>query len=111
SGPVHASSACAARSPALALRPCPGLQWGVPRGENEMAATTEDRRDARIDAVVAQAAAPSDGSGAILPEGFAREYFHQVDEEDLDERAPGDLAGALRSHWQLAAQRPPGVVE
>ena len=76
-----------------------------------MAATTEDQRDARIDAVVAQAAALGGDSGAIPPEGFAREYFRQVDVEDFDERAPGDLLGALRSHWQFGAQRPPGAAK
>jgi hypothetical protein len=41
--------------------------------------------------------------------GVAREYFRQVDLEDLDERTPEDLLGALLSHWQFGAQRKPGA--
>ena len=42
-----------------------------------------------------------------LIEGFAREYFRQLDADDLVERRP-DLSGALLSHWQFGATRTPG---
>lgn len=74
-----------------------------------MAASIESRRAERIAAVVAQAAAHPAPAAALPLEGFAREYFRQVDVDDLDERTPGDLLGALLSHWQFASQRGPGV--
>lgn len=73
-----------------------------------MAALTEVQREERIAAVVAQAGsrqAPAD----VPLDTFSREYFRQVDLEDLDERTPEDLLGALLSHWQFASQRQPGV--
>lgn len=73
-----------------------------------MAALTEVQREERIAAVVARAearAAPAD----VPLDTFSREYFRQVDVDDLDERTPEDLLGALLSHWQFASQRPPGA--
>ncbi|MDE2604438.1 MAG: NAD-glutamate dehydrogenase [Burkholderiales bacterium] len=71
-----------------------------------MAAMTEARREERIAAVVAQARETT----ADLPlDTFSREYFRQVDVEDLDERTPQDLLGALLSHRQFASQRAPGA--
>jgi glutamate dehydrogenase len=75
---------------------------------NEMAAITENQRDERIAAVLARAADRPPAASVPLEE-VAREYFRQVDVEDLDERTPEDLLGALLSHWQLAAQRTPGT--
>lgn len=74
-----------------------------------MAAPTEARRDERIAAVIAHAAGRPAPATAVPLEGFAREYFRQVDVEDLDERTPEDLLGTLLSHWQFAAQRAPGA--
>ncbi|MBC5782716.1 NAD-glutamate dehydrogenase [Ramlibacter sp. USB13] len=73
-----------------------------------MAALTEAQREERLAAVVARAGqreAPKD----VPLDTFSREYFRQVDPEDLDERTPEDLLGALLSHWQFASQRTPGV--
>lgn len=73
-----------------------------------MAALTEVQREERIAAVVARAEsreAPAD----VPLDTFSREYFAQVDVEDLDERTPEDLLGALLSHWQFASQRQPGA--
>lgn len=73
-----------------------------------MAALTEVQREERIAAVVARAearAAPAD----VPLDTFSREYFRQVDVDDLDERTPEDLLGALLSHWQFASQRQPGA--
>ena len=49
-------------------------------------------------------------SGAQRPqfEAFAREYFRRLDADDLAERTPEDLCGALLSHWQFGAARVPG---
>jgi glutamate dehydrogenase len=73
-----------------------------------MAALTEVQREERIAAVVARAEA-RDASGEVPLDTFSREYFRQVDLDDLDERTPEDLLGALLSHWQFASQRQPGV--
>ena len=73
-----------------------------------MAALTEAQREERIAAVVARA--ESRESPADVPlDTFSREYFRQVDLDDLDERTPEDLLGALLSHWQFASQRTPGA--
>lgn len=74
-----------------------------------MAASTETLREERIANVLALAgkqAAPADRRPL---EGFAHEYFRQVDIDDLSERTAEDLLGALLSHWQFGAQRRPGL--
>lgn len=74
-----------------------------------MAASTETLREERIASVLALAskqAAPADRRPL---EGFAHEYFRQVDVDDLSERTAEDLLGALLSHWQFGAQRRPGL--
>lgn len=73
-----------------------------------MAATQDARREERIAAVLALAARRVPAQAAAL-EGFTREYFRQVDLDDLEERTPEDLLGALLSHRQFGAQRTPGV--
>lgn len=74
-----------------------------------MAATTEALREERVGAVLALAASRQAGGDRKPLEGFAHEYFRQVDLEDLTERTADDLLGALLSHWQFGAQRQPGV--
>src|SRR5688572_26361060 len=44
-------------------------------------------------------------------EGFVREYFRQVDPEDLAERLPEDLYGIALSHWSFARRRAPGTAK
>ncbi len=73
-----------------------------------MAAITEAQREERIAAVVARADT-REATGEVPLDTFSREYFRQVDLEDLDERTPEDLLGALLSHWQFASQRTPGA--
>jgi len=41
-------------------------------------------------------------------EAFVRDYFRQLDPEDLAGRAPEDLYGAALSHWNFAQTRAPG---
>ena len=43
-------------------------------------------------------------------EDFAVRYFQDVDAEDLAERQPADLYGAMLSHWNFARKREPGRV-
>src|SRR6266571_6697371 len=43
-------------------------------------------------------------------EAFAVRYFQDVDAEDLAERQPADLYGAMLSHWNFARKREPGGV-
>ena len=41
-------------------------------------------------------------------EDLVGRYYGQVDPEDLDERQPADLYGAVLSHWGFARKREPG---
>jgi glutamate dehydrogenase len=73
-----------------------------------MNASAETLRRERIDAVQELAATHLSAAQRPLVEGFAREYFRQLDTDDLAERTPEDLCGALLSHWQFGAMRAPG---
>ncbi len=67
-------------------------------------------RAERLDEVVKQVRAklPAEQRDAVA--GYVREYFDQVDPEDLAEREVGDLYGAALSHWSFAHKREPGQV-
>ena len=41
-------------------------------------------------------------------EEFARQYYQWVPAQDLEDRSPLDLCGAVVSHWHQARQREPG---
>ena len=73
-----------------------------------MNASVEMMRAERVDAVLALAASRLGAEEARRIDAFAREYFHRLDAEDLAERTPEDLLGALLSHRQFGAQRTPG---
>ena len=62
----------------------------------------------RLDAVLALAAARLDAQRCRTVEAIAPEYFSRLDPEDLAERTPEDLLGALLSHLQLGEVREPG---
>ncbi len=62
----------------------------------------------RVDAVLALAASQLEPGRRDLVTGFAREYFSRIDADDLAERTPEDLLGALLSHLQLGELREPG---
>ncbi|MEO5671555.1 MAG: hypothetical protein ABIR26_12750, partial [Ramlibacter sp.] len=62
----------------------------------------------RVDAVLALAASQLDASKRQAVEGFAREFFRQLDADDLAERTPEDLLGAVLSHLRLGDVREPG---
>jgi glutamate dehydrogenase len=48
------------------------------------------------------------GERAMI-EVFIREYYRQVDPDDLAARSADDLAGAALSHWELGRVRAPGA--
>src|SRR5207245_72616 len=62
-----------------------------------MNASAETLRRERIDAVQELAATHLSAAQRPLVEGFAREYFRQLDTDDLAERTPEDLCGAAGS--------------
>ena len=74
-----------------------------------MNAPTDVLRLERLDTVLALAASRLPAERRPMFEGFAREYFRQLDDDDLVERTPEDLSGAVLSHWQFAATRTPGA--
>jgi len=62
----------------------------------------------RIAAAVAHAQQRVAADERALIEVFIREYYRQIDPEDLLERSADDLAGAALSHWELGRVRTPG---
>ena len=62
----------------------------------------------RVDAVLALAAARLDPARQQVVAAIAAEYFQRLDAQDLAERTPEDLLGALLSHLQLGDVRQPG---
>ena len=75
-----------------------------------MTAPTDNQRREKLDAVMALALAQTRLSVEQRPQldVFAREFFRQLDADDLAERATEDLCGALLSHWQFGATRKAG---
>ncbi|HEY2929134.1 NAD-glutamate dehydrogenase [Piscinibacter sp.] len=76
-----------------------------------MNASTDALRRERIDAVLALAANQLPPAQRAQVDDFARENFIQFDDQDLAERTPEDLLGALLSHWQFGATRAPGTTK
>ena len=70
-----------------------------------MDAATDARRTDRIESVLALAAGRLPAQQRPAMELFVREQFRQLDDEDLAERSPEDLLGALLSQWQFGAIR------
>ncbi|HSV36026.1 MAG TPA: NAD-glutamate dehydrogenase [Ramlibacter sp.] len=62
----------------------------------------------RIEAVLALSASRLEAARHQVVEGIAREYFRRLDAQDLAERTPEDLLGALLSHLQLGEAREAG---
>jgi len=73
-----------------------------------MNASTDPLRRETMDAVLALAFDRLSSAQRPQVETFAREYLRQLDADDLAERTPEDLCGALLSHWQFGATRAPG---
>ena len=70
--------------------------------------TTDALRRERTEAATALAAERLDPAQRPLLDGFAREWFRQLDTDDIAERAPEDLCGALLSHLQFGVARTAG---
>ena len=62
----------------------------------------------RVDAVLALAAARLEPARQQRVAAIAAEYFQRLDAQDLTERTPEDLLGALVSHLELGEVREPG---
>jgi glutamate dehydrogenase len=60
---------------------------------------------AALDAVVAKVCAQAQAAERALLEAFVRQYYRQVDPEDLAARSVEELAGAALSHWQFGRVR------
>jgi glutamate dehydrogenase len=73
-----------------------------------MNASTDALRREIIDTVLTLVSARLDPEQRPLQEVFVHEYFRHLDDDDLAERAPEDLAGALLSQWQHGCTRTPG---
>ena len=67
-------------------------------------------RSQRVDQVAALLRAKLGAAQGAVLDAFAREYFGQVDPEDLAEREVPDLYGAVLSHWNFARRREPGQI-
>ena len=75
-----------------------------------MLSSRTEPRSERLEQVVALLRAKLSADQREVLDAFARQYFGQVDPEDLDERDVPDLYGALLSHWSFARRRAPGKV-
>jgi glutamate dehydrogenase len=64
----------------------------------------------RVAAAVAHAQQKVAAAERALIETFIREYYRQIDPEDLIARSADDLAGAALSHWELGRVRAPGAL-
>ena len=73
-----------------------------------MAVKTEALELELIDAVSARVRESLPPEQSASGEAFVRQYYHWVPADDLAERTPEDLAGAVIAHWQLARRRAPG---
>src|SRR5438067_13888418 len=78
-----------------------------PTRDNPMNATVPVLHD-RVQAVLALAATSLDAAMRQKVEAVAQDYFRRLEAEDLTERSPEDLLGALVSHLTLGEQRSPG---
>ncbi|MCC2634525.1 MAG: NAD-glutamate dehydrogenase, partial [Ramlibacter sp.] len=68
--------------------------------------TADAKRLERLE-LISAAGASRKANIPLALDTFAGEYFRQVDVEDLEERSPEDLLGALLSHAQFGQQRKP----
>ena len=74
-----------------------------------MLARSEQGKSERLESVVAMARDRVGREIREQVERFVREYYRDVDPEDLAERPRADLYGAALSHWNFARRREPGV--
>jgi glutamate dehydrogenase len=74
----------------------------------DIQASEGSRRDERLTEVIALVRTRLAPEQRTVIEAFVRQYFGQVDPEDLAERPVADLYGAALSHWNFARRREPG---
>jgi glutamate dehydrogenase len=67
-----------------------------------------DRRTESMEEVMALVRAKVAPEQRPTLEAVVERYFGQVDPEDIAERKPADLYGAVLSHWNFARKREPG---
>jgi glutamate dehydrogenase len=65
----------------------------------------------RVDAALSLAASKLDATRLKQVQAIAPDYFRRVDTEDVAERMPEDLLGALVSHLELGAERKRGELK
>jgi len=65
----------------------------------------QDRRAARLDELAALVRTKIAPEQRAMLEVFLREYYAQVDPDDLADRQLADLYGAVLSHWDFARKR------
>ena len=73
-----------------------------------MAVSAGDRELDLIDAVIGKVTERLGHEPPVACQEFVRQLFHWVPAQDLNERAPDDLAGMALSQFELARQRVPG---
>jgi glutamate dehydrogenase len=73
-----------------------------------MAVSAGDRELDLIDAVLGKLTERLGHEPPVACQEFVRQLFHWVPAQDLNERAPDDLAGMALSQFELAGQRAPG---
>src|ERR1700735_4143327 len=73
-----------------------------------MAVSAGDRELDLIDAVIGKVTDRLGHEPPAACQEFVRQLFHWVPAQDLNERAPEDLAGMALSQFELARQRAPG---
>ena len=63
----------------------------------------------QLNAVIAQIVSRLPGDQVAAVEAFARQYFRQVDQEDMVERQVHDLYGVVLSHWNFVRRHSGGA--
>ncbi|HSI59394.1 MAG TPA: NAD-glutamate dehydrogenase domain-containing protein, partial [Ideonella sp.] len=76
--------------------------------QNNSDSAAAGRRAERLDEVTQRVRAKVAPEQQEQLATFVHQYLGQVDSEDLAEREPADLYGAVLSHWNFARQREPG---
>lgn len=63
----------------------------------------------QLNAVIAQIVSKLPGDQGVTVEAFTRQYFRQVDQEDMAERRVADLYGVVLSHWNFVRKHTGGT--
>src|SRR3712207_6464132 len=71
--------------------------------------TLDDEKSALLDRAAGHAEQDPDADPEVQVGPLIRSYYRNVAAEDITERSPEDLRGALASHLELARHRPQGT--